>query len=199
MAKSGKKPSGGDWKRLARDLTSSNLSQAMTACEELQDKLGGSLQAYFYRRLPRSALKLGDHCDCEQEVWLRLWQNARSGSFDPRRNVVAYIWGIARNVLLEQIRDLPPDLTSDTGELPPPDDIVEQDENLRNLSRCLSRLGDKDPQAYDAVMETWFSELSERKAARKLRISASTLHERKHHGLEFLKRCLDGKLPRNEP
>lgn len=170
---------------LAVELKAPTPIHAATAFEKLVNVYGKSLQDYFKTRLPSWAVKSSIHEPLEQEVWARLWESARSCRFNPGQSTIsAYIWGIARHVLAEWWRDLPP--------LPqplPPQTPTPSVANRIDLTVCLERLMVADRDAYTVIIAMFFEGFSERQVAANLGIVASTVDDRKKRGLEFLERC----------
>ncbi len=78
---------------------------------------------WYRTRSPESAK------DTLQEIFTRLWQNRRS--LDPEKSVKAYLYRIAHNLHIDNLRKQGQEKSFRTGSLPRSPDTVEADADLR--------------------------------------------------------------------
>ena len=168
------------------------------AFEQIVRRHQGAVYGYLRARL----LQTSDAEDLTQEVFLRCYL-ARA-RFDSGSLVRPWLFGIARNVLREHVREVKrrkeagwTELCLELEELAPQRDDQEQeyDAFLRHLPVCLQSLGQSARQALDLH---YASKLRLAEIGQQLKRSEGAVKLLMYRARQALKRCLDAK-PRSNP
>jgi RNA polymerase sigma factor (sigma-70 family) len=116
------------------------LQAARVACSQLYLRHARKLLAFLATRVGRDDLE-----DVHQEVWERVWQHL------PRSfhggNFRAWLYQITRNYLIDRSRKRQLERLEDSSalpetRLPPPDQLLIDQERLAILKQCLQGLGE---------------------------------------------------------
>src|SRR5581483_9958211 len=112
-------------------------ADAHAAFQELYRRHAGRLLAFLARSLEEH-----EAADCLQDVWLRVWR--KLDSFQGG-NFRAWLFGIARNLIIDLVRKRRPLPLNDVD---PPAPATGLDEELadrrQRLARCLENLNEED-------------------------------------------------------
>jgi RNA polymerase sigma-70 factor (ECF subfamily) len=134
--------------------------------------------------------------DILQDVYVRIWERAMD--FDPRKApAIAWMIAIARNRALDEHRrtavgliaaDADPEVANVVSEDKDPLAVAEQNDNLRRLAECLSKL---DKNRRDIVLLAYRDGYSRQELSQRLARPVGTIKTWLHHSLVQLKACLD--------
>lgn len=128
-----------------------------------------------------------------QEVYVRIWSNARS--FDPdRASPISWMAAIARNRALDEVRKTGPVALDDetaaaevADTAPLASELLENAEDARRLARCLDAL--EQPRR-DIVKLAYLEGLSREELARRFSAPVGTIKTWLHRSLKDLKDCV---------
>lgn len=134
--------------------------------------------------------------DLRQEVYARVHEAARK---ETPRNVKPFMFAVARNLLINQMRRenvVPIEAVADLEELdiavdaPPPDRSVIARDELRRLQAAIDRLP---PRCREVVILGRVEGLTGREIAARLNIGTATVSEHLENGLRLLAKSLYGE------
>jgi RNA polymerase sigma-70 factor (ECF subfamily) len=122
-----------------RGSSETAMMAARNAFGRLYERYARRILAFLAARVRRDELE-----DLSQEVWQRIWRALPDG-FD-RWNFRAWLYQIARNVLIDSRRRKRPEPLGDDERLldprgDPPDEPLMERERMAALKRCLDQLG----------------------------------------------------------
>lgn len=171
------------------------------------DALAVLVQRYqhrLYRYLLRLVRQPAEAEDLFQQTWLRVAGQIRR--FDPRRNFDAWLFTLARNLAIDQLRRLKPDSLDEWDErefeltpaalrdsdAPAIDALI-----ARERSEFVAVAVEKLPVIYREVLALRFEEeMKLEEIAEVLDAPLSTVKSRLRRGLENLREILDARYPR---
>jgi RNA polymerase sigma-70 factor (ECF subfamily) len=149
---------------------------------ELHARYAGELMAFLSARCPIriSAEDLG------QSVWVKLWE--KRGDFK-QGDFRAWMYRIARNMLIDQCRKKYPERIAEEFDLTAPE-WDQPDEWLDALRDCLQLVEG----SFVEVVRDKTGGLSTEQLAKKYKISPKTVATRIHRGKQLLRECVERKV-----
>ncbi len=143
---------------------------------QLYQELGPQLRAYLCRRHPEP----GSADDLLQETFLAALKNA--AAFAAARSPKAYLFGIARHVSLDRLRET---ATEKLRAAPVPVPEAAHDPRLEQMREAISHLKPEFREVLDLRLQ---GELSYEEIAQALQIPIGTVRSRLHHSIRELRR-----------
>ncbi len=173
----------------------------MSEVEIIQKAKDGDTKAFqeihntFYKRIFRYCLFNGQSEDgakdlC-QEVFIRAWKSLPTFSLENGGTMQAFLFRIARNLLIDLSRKKKEYALKDYVEIETNEDFIEdlaREQKVKNLKGALSELAEKDRQI---VILRYFEELSTSDVARVIKMKEGALRVRIHRVLKKLKDILE--------
>jgi len=171
-----------------REQSREAMAAARLAYDRLYQRHSGRLLAFLASRVEKHDLD-----DVQQEVWLRVWK-ALPARFDGK-DFRAWIFEIARNLVVDRHRRMKPDRLPDDDPIPDRRSISSEDYLLENerreiLARCLDRLPPD-------VAQVFRARLSGRDYVEICQVGAMTANRAQklqHQAKKLLKSCVEAAL-----
>ena len=130
--------------------------------------------------------------DIVQEFYIKLWTNRKHIKI--HENVRAYLFTSCRNLALNYIRNENTRKKNlgnfSLKEEPQEESILEREEYLTALERCIGQLPERSKQVF--LMHK-FEEFSQKEISEKLNISVKTIKNQIWKSLQYLRSCLEQK------
>jgi len=156
-------------------------------------------QRYFksiYLFISQNCTSAEDAEDLTQEVFIRLWENCHA----PIVSIKAYLYSIARNLLIDQTRKninklVFDSLNEDThvGFLAAPES--NENESTENLLSILNHIAQSLPERRKKIYHLrWINGLSRKEIAEEMGITVTTVDIQLRKGLEYLRKAVS-KIP----
>ena len=150
----------------------------------------------YYRKILRYCLFNGQNDegakDVCQEVFLRAWKSLPSFSLKNGGTIQAFLFRIARNLLIDLSRKKKEYALQEYEEIETHEDFVEnlaREQNIKYVRTALAKLEEKDRQI---VILRYFEELSTADVAKALGMKEGALRVRIHRTLKKLQEILEG-------
>lgn len=157
----------------------------------LMQQLHDDYAAVLYRYCLR--LTGQDHGRAEdvvQETLLRAWRHLPQLD-QAHGSARAWLFTVARNIVIDQWRSRRPNVEFVTAEVPEPEDVLDQTDRLLQgwlVAEALSRLS-ADHRA--VIIECYYRDGSVADAARRLGVPEGTIKSRTHYALRELRLALE--------
>ena len=154
--------------------------------QRLHDEHAGALWGHCLRLTNYDRVRAEDVC---QETLLRAWRNA-SILDESQGSVRAWLFTVARNIVIDESRTKRARSEIPMGELPEPGRDDDSDELLTTwlVADAVTRLS---PEHRAVLQETYFNGRPVAEAARRLGIPEGTVKSRTHYALRALRLALE--------
>jgi RNA polymerase sigma-70 factor (ECF subfamily) len=154
--------------------------------QRLHDEHAGALWGHCLRLTNYDRARAEDVC---QETLLRAWRNA-SILDESQGSVRAWLFTVARNIVIDESRTKRARSEIPMGELPEPGRDDDSDELLTTwlVADAVTRLS---PEHRAVLQETYFNGRAVADAARRLGIPEGTVKSRTHYALRALRLALE--------
>lgn len=157
----------------------------------------GAIYNLYYKQIYRYCFfNLRDSAqaqDIVQETFLKVWKSIGSFSLDNGGTIQAFLYRIARNLIIDQSRRRKDAKLEDFEHLGTNDHVeegVDRDSEKEKLRQALSQLADKDRQI---VILRYFEEMSFAEISKVIKIREGALRVRIHRILDKLKDLIGEK------
>lgn len=172
---------------LVRRIAEASPGTDRAAETELCRRLVPRVRLYGLRHLRDEA----GAADLMQQVILMLIERLRSGALREPEQLVSFVFGMCRQVVLDLRRgnDRRERLLQTYGDALLPPETPPSDPDSRRLAYCLERLPERER---TVLMLSFYDDMPAEALARELKLTAANVRVIRHRGLERLRACVNG-------
>lgn len=174
---------------LARRIAQASPEPDRAAEAALCRRLAPRVRLYGLRHLRNEA----GAADLMQQVMLMLIERLRAGALREPEQLVSFVFGMCRQVVLDQRRGNArrERLLETYGDALLPAETPPPDPDSARLAHCLERLSERER---TVLMLSFYEDMPAEALARELKLSPANVRVIRHRGLERLRACVNGVI-----
>lgn len=174
---------------LAQRVAQASASPDRAAEAALCRRLAPRVRLYGLRHLRNEA----GAADLMQQVMLMLIERLRAGALREPEQLVSFVFGMCRQVVLDQRRGNArrERLLETYGDALMPAETPPPDPDSTRLAYCLERLSERER---TVLMLSFYEDLPAEALARELKLTPANVRVIRHRGLERLRACVNGVI-----